>query len=120
VHLIAEGDVTLAQMKELLPIYESIIEKHGRLLVLMNLTHIGEVGFETRKCAMDWSKKHGPSVITAVYGASFVTRNVVNFVNRALRAISKDAAPLRYCETEAEARAWLHSQDAQRMQQPHG
>jgi len=101
--------VTLEEMQQLIPIYESILAEHGRLLLLLNLVHVGQVGFDTRKYAMDWSKKHAGSIVTAVVGASFFMRNTVNFVNRALRAMSMNPSPLGFFETEAQARAWMRS-----------
>ena len=108
-HLIAHGDLTLEQMKNLLPIYGDCLEQHGQVLILMNMTDIGNVGFSSRKLAADWSKPHAHAIYTAVYGASFAMRTILNLANRALRQISKQPTMLQFVETEKEGRAWLAS-----------
>jgi len=120
VHILACGDVTLPQMKALIPIYESVLAEHDRVLILMNLAHVGDVGFDTRKLAMEWSRRHASSTITGVYGASFFMRNIVNLVHRAQRAIVGSTAQLRFFEGEAEARAWLRSVERSFSQRPSG
>lgn len=118
VHIIADGDVTFEQMGQLLPIYDDCLQKYGQVLILMNVTRMGNVGHKTRKRAADWSKPQAHTIYTAVYGASFAIRNVINLVHHAIRIIGKQESMLQFFETEDQGRVWLARARKQRVNKP--
>lgn len=81
--------------------------QYGYRLTLATAEGRASVSPEARAMMVEWSRSQARHGSTAFLGASFAMKTVVNFVSRAIRALTNDHAPLRFFSTEAEARAWL-------------
>jgi hypothetical protein len=101
------GDIDERQMGEFVSIVLNLASARPYLLALADLHEMGDIPPEARKIAVRMRNR-----ITfrgmAFYNGRFRTRIVIKFILGAVNLLSPTADnPLRFCEDEAEARAWL-------------
>lgn len=111
-----EGDVLVAHLRgDLGPAEEGVFQqwrdrvtaRHGYRLILAVSEGSLSVTPEARKMIVHWSRLQTRPGSTAFVGASFAMQTVVNFVVRAIRALTSNRVTFAFFSSETEARAWL-------------
>jgi hypothetical protein len=104
------GDLPLAQNLEILAQYQALVEHHGYVLILMHVAESTGIDMNARKAAAEWGKTYHERCRSAVVGAPFVIRIVLELMNRATNLLSGQIGALKFVATEEEARGWLLAQ----------
>ncbi len=103
------GDITPEDMAAMFDDLRRFSRGRPHVLTLADLTRCGTLSAAARKAAAD-AGKGLPVRGAAVVGASFQMRMFATLMTRALNLFngaSDTYNPLRFFDTEAEARAWL-------------
>lgn len=107
---IAEQRVWIRQeMAQLLSRIESILEQHGRVFIIDDLSHGLSLPAETRRYAIEWLKEHRATAV-ALVGPNTAANAFVQLVLRAAAFLGANVPPLHVCKTLEEARAWIGEQ----------
>lgn len=104
--LIQQGDYTLDDAIKINAEVGAVLNKLGRVFVLVDQSRAGQTSPEARRCIMEWNKHHRASG-SVVFGGSRVSRATATLVIAATRLFRPDSAPTVFMETEFEARAWI-------------
>lgn len=109
------GDVSGSDMATQIRTLKGISERQGHSIFwLADVRHIGALTAEARHAAATMSKTTEARVAlrgSAVFGAAFGTRVLMNLLVRAIQVLNSDKLrPLAFVDTEAEARAFLATQ----------
>jgi hypothetical protein len=106
IFLIQQGDYSLDDALKTHAEIEGVLNKLGRVFVLVDQSHAGQTSPEARRSITEWNKRHRASG-SAVFGGSRVSRAAATLVITAIRLFKPDTAPTIFTESEAEARAWI-------------
>lgn len=110
-HIHFIGNLDLAQMKELISVYEQCVEKHGYLLMLMDVEKSTGFDVNARRYSADWAKTCPTVQSCAVYGASAALRGFLTILNRATQLLTRGKQPtLEFFASAAEGYMWLETQ----------
>lgn len=109
-HIRFQGDYTLEIASELRARMDAIGARFGYLLLLLNVRRFGTVTREARRFLAENRKRSQKSTAIAILGASFTARTFMTMLIRAMSALTNIPATLRFFDTEAEARTWLHDE----------
>jgi hypothetical protein len=101
------GDVTEDELRRLLVEWNRMIAGRRYSFQLIDLSRFGGLSSEARKVAREL-KQEPHTRGTAIFGASWQARAITAIFTRAVNLIQGNTDnPLRFFDTEAQARAWL-------------
>jgi hypothetical protein len=101
------GDISEAQMRRLCDETAAVAAGKDYLLMLVDLSSVGTISPGARKAIVE-EKRAQQVTGTGIVGASHHLRIIANFVIRAAALVQSDTHnPVRFFQTEAEARDWL-------------
>lgn len=105
------GLPTLVEVQQVYEVLEQDLRATGHHRVLFDLSRVDPKppGPEQRRCAAEWWKRHAAQIVLASYGMSWPVRVIMDLVRRVVGLFGPPMRS-RYFATEAEARAWLHTQ----------
>jgi hypothetical protein len=105
------GHVTADVMRRLYDIQLRFSQGKPHLFLILDVRHLAQLTAEARRVVIDGPASKGelvPVLGCAFIGASFNTRVLGTMVFRAARLLrGANAFPVRFCDTETEARAFL-------------
>lgn len=112
VHTTAAGELTTQLVTEM---FEEFYRLDGRGAPRYGLVGLGQLRLrstEVRRLAIAKSRAVTPALGTAIYGGRLQMRMIFSLFMRALALVIPrySERPMRFFETEAEARAWLDDQ----------
>jgi hypothetical protein len=107
------GDVTGADVAELIAISTRIVGSRPPVYAIADLRRVGSVSGEARKNWTSWFRSYG-FVAAACFGASFTTRTVATMIVAAVRAFSGLEPQVIFLSSEDDARAWIEKHRAHR------
>lgn len=107
------GIVHLSDAQKVTKLYEELIARHGRLLLLVDLTHLDKAMPEARKHFVGWLKStgNGARMSVAPFGANLIAATIARLLLSAVRQLSGNAPRVKICSDHAAARAWLSEQE---------
>lgn len=113
VHWKPRGIVELSDAQAVTKIYEGMIARNGRMLLLVDLTELNKALPDARKCFVDWLKAtgNGARMAVAPFGANVITAAIATLLASAARRLGGFAPRVRICHDRAAARAWLTEQE---------
>jgi hypothetical protein len=105
------GDISEAEMLRLRVVARALSAGRPYVLSLVDLSRIGAVSAGARKASID-PEPVAPLLGTAIFGASFTTRVIAQFVNTAASLLARpkdrtEDSRIHFFATEEPARAWL-------------
>lgn len=103
---VPNGDITASDLPGMIAFVEHHAAGLPYVLVLVDISELGEVSPDVRKASADLSKAlpyHG----MAFYGASFQARLFVKLLWNVMNLFSGRDNPAHFARTEEEARAWI-------------
>lgn len=105
------GLPTPIEVQRIYDVLEQHLRASGHHRVLFDLSRVDPKppGAEQRRHAAEWWRRHGAQLALASYGMSWPVRVIMDLVRRAVGLFGPEMRS-RYFATEAEARAWLHTQ----------
>lgn len=106
VFTIVHGVASLDASRRYLELVAEVTAKHGRVVMLTDVTKGFGLSPETRRYTTEWGKTHTVAA-SAVFGASAPARAMLLFVTRAMSLVSNYHSNVRFFAAEAEARDWL-------------
>lgn len=113
VHWKPRGIVELIDAQEVTTLYTEMINRHGRMLLLVDLTELNKAMPDARKCFVDWLKAtgNGARMAVAPFGANVVTAAIATLMASAARRLGGFAPRVKICHDRAVACAWLTEQE---------
>jgi len=109
-----DGTFCVEDARQYVELLSEIVRKHHEYYACGDLRRMGQFPPETRRVMVEGHKTlHCAGV--AIIGAPFLLRTMIVMAVRALSAIGKNDAPLRFVANQEEAMAWLSAQRAQRQ-----
>jgi hypothetical protein len=99
------GPMSSDEAAELLEELTELARLVPHALGLMDISGLGQLSSEARLVALKWTRP--PNTETAVYGASFRHRVMLELLSKAARLFARDFSAMNFFETEREARAFL-------------
>ncbi len=104
-----KGEVTLADMVEILRVMAQIKRECGSVFALYDSRENTGLDPAARKYAVDNGSEATQAVAAASFGAPFAMRIVVNMINRAHGLLRITSTPTVLFDTEAQARVYLQT-----------
>ncbi|WP_438015355.1 STAS/SEC14 domain-containing protein [Sorangium sp. So ce315] len=104
-----EGDLSVDAALALAAACRRINDSGRDVLMLCDSRHMGTVPAPTRKAMADGFRPVR-FIAIAVFGASFTVRVISTLAIKSIQILNRQAYPVEFFETEAEARAWLAAQ----------
>ncbi|MGK4000394.1 STAS/SEC14 domain-containing protein [Sorangium sp. So ce1024] len=101
-----EGDLTVDAARALAAACRRINDSGREVVMLCDSRRMGTVPAPTRK-AMAEGFRPVRFIAIAVFGASFTVRVITTLATKSIQILNRQAYPVEFFETEAEARAWL-------------
>jgi hypothetical protein len=89
-------------------IVEPVFKKYPHVFHLTDARRGFSLNAAARRTYVEWGKTHAFAA-SAVFGAGTMTRGLLELTSRAISLFGKPL-PMKFCDTEAEARAWLAQQ----------
>lgn len=106
-YYILRGNLSADELVGFIAVRDEVASGSPFLLALADLRELGTIPVEARKVAAHRLKR-SPYRGTAIFGASLQARTLAKLVLGAARLLGReDRNPVRFFDTEAEARAWL-------------
>lgn len=107
------GTVGLSDAQTVTKLYEEMIARNGRLLLLVDLTELHKALPEARKYFVGWLKAtgNGPRMAVAPFGASLIAVAMAALLLSAARQVAGYAPRVKICTDRATAHAWLTEQE---------
>lgn len=110
-HVHSDGYLDVATTKQLIVVYQSVIDHFGYFLMRMDMSKSTGIDLEARRCAVDWGKDWLDVHATAATGASLIVRMFVGLMFRASQLLAKNTTSTMYfASDEASAISWLMEQ----------
>lgn len=110
-----DGIFTVEDAHQYIELLSEIVRKYSEYYACGDLRRMGQFPAETRRVMVEGHKTlHCAGV--AIIGAPFLLRTMIVMAVRALSAIGKNDAPLRFVQNQEEAMSWLSAQRAKRQQ----
>lgn len=109
----ATGDVSVEEARRAVAEIRPLLLDKPRVFFLVDIKRLGAMSSDARTATMGVTK--GTNVRgTAVFGATFQQRVVLTLIYKAAKLLNKydDRNPLFFCDTEAQARAWIEERRA--------
>lgn len=100
------GDVSLQDVKQIVSVIDSLIERHGRYGGVIDIQRLGSFSPDARRVASEWTGS-GASYGNAFYGGGLTARVLMVLVSRVIQLTMGSLMPLGFFKTAEEARAWL-------------
>lgn len=91
-------------------LYVDLANRYGYRLALLFGRETTTITPEARRLMAEWNAVLRDPFAGAVVGASFTAKTIANMLIRAMELITRRPTDLSFCDTEAEARAWLDKQ----------
>jgi len=116
-----EGDVVVARIRGpydadvaryLENLYVDQVKRFGYRLALLHARETTTITPEARRLMSEWNTARQDRAAGAVVGASFAAKTVAGMLTRAIALITRKPTPLRFFDTEVEAREWIELQRA--------
>jgi hypothetical protein len=105
--LVMEGDESAADAEGMLVAMRAFAKGRDRVFVLSNITRLGTISAEARRISADANNIENVRAVAA-FGGSFAQRVMAKLVLTAFEILGQgSAAPTRFFDTEAHARAWF-------------
>lgn len=109
--IILEGDLNAKEVIDLYAVLAEFREKNGRSAsLLVDAKRMSSMTSEARKATVTEikkDKKFHENYYTAVFGASFQIRVLINLLLNAVSIVTGQPNNAKFFKTEEEARAWL-------------
>ncbi len=107
------GTVGLSDAEAVTKLYQEMIARNGRLLLLVDLTELNKALPEARKHFVGWLKStgNGPRMAVAPFGASLIAATIAALLVSAARQVTGYAPRVKICTDRATAQAWLTAQE---------
>jgi len=106
------GDISPAESDRLTGEIRRLTLDKPRAFLLSDVRRVGEVGTETRNRWID-AMKSVDICGTAIFGASFYIRVIATLGHKIGKVLhGRDNNPYFFCDTEAQARAWIEERRA--------
>lgn len=106
-HIIVQGNLTLANITAMVDVYQALVEEQGFLLNLMDVHQSVGIDMAARRMATEWSARNAKRVWSGIVGAKPIVRTTMNMFNRAAKVLGKSEPGLNFFADEAAARVWL-------------
>ena len=103
------GHPTMAHIQQVFRTVEQVPAAHPRYFLAADMRHSGIPEAAARRWAMEWVRDHQP-VAFACFGSNVAIRTVLTLMLNAIRFLGSHQPPTLFCQTEAEARAYLGRQ----------
>jgi hypothetical protein len=100
------GTLVESDIRALFTTAYEIMARQGRFFLLLDATRGTDVKPAARKHILSYSKEP-PFTGTAIYGAPFQTRVMVNMIVNAVNMFRTEKFAVLVCDEEARARAWI-------------
>lgn len=104
-----DGDMVLDESKQIHAELERVIEEHGRVFVLVDMSQGRNTAPDARRFIAEWNRRHRVSG-AVIFGGSVPQRAAATLVFTAIRLFRPSMFPLAMLKTEAESRAWIEEQ----------
>lgn len=101
------GLLMAEDLKAISAAYTQVRNQHGTLFGLYDSQRADGIHRSAREALVNAKERPPETDATAIFGASFALRTMGNMVQRALTGLGRRASPMRFLETESEARAYL-------------
>lgn len=113
VHWKPRGAVGLSDAQAVTALYGEMIARHGRMLLLVDLTDLSKAAPEARRHFVDWLKTtgNGARMAVAPFGANFIAAAIATLLASAARRLGGYAPRVKICAERSVARAWLLEQE---------
>jgi hypothetical protein len=107
------GDISVDETRRRIAEIRSLLLDKPVVFFLIDFRHGGSISPEARAVAMGVTKDTNVRG-TAIFGASLRLRVLITLISKAAKVLYKydNRNPLFFCETEAQARAWLEERRA--------
>jgi hypothetical protein len=113
VFVAVDGDVSVDQARSLVAVIRPILLEKPRVFFIVDFNRFGALPPEARDATRGVTK--GTNVRgTVIFGATFQQRVVMTLTYKAAKLLNRydDRNPLFFCDTEAQARAWVEERRA--------
>lgn len=104
-----KGNISLKEVSRFIEIFNSLLKKHKRALLISDLSHASTIDQDARRHIVDWTRQQ-TAFATAAVSAGFMQRALTSLMVRALKLISGKNTPLAFFQDKESARAWLSQQ----------
>ena len=101
------GDVTLEEYVELQKLYDTILAAHGYICILADAKQSGSIDARARRISGSWGQRNATRMCLALYDAPVPMRVIVTLIVTAIRMLTGQVIPLRFFDTEEQARNYL-------------
>jgi hypothetical protein len=105
----AQGEISLAEIQDLLAACRQIGERSGYWLILVDARAGVSISPEARRYIGEASRGPRPPSVTAIFGAGVIERAFLLFIRSAIRLVRGLDSPVEMFRNGEEARAWLAS-----------
>lgn len=107
------GTVQLSDAQAVTKLYQEMINRNGRMLLLVNLTELDKAMPEARKHLVGWLQAtgNGAHMAVAPFGANLIAATLATLLISATRRLTEYAPRVKICSDQATARAWLTEQE---------
>ena len=113
VHWKPRGTVRLSDAQAVTMLYQEMISRNGRMLLLVDLADLDKAMPEARKHFVSWLQTtgNGARMAVAPFGANLIAAAIATLLASATRRLARYAPRVRICADRATARAWLTEQE---------
>lgn len=108
--IVNHGPLHAEEADLFLAIYQQIYDRHGYLLIVLDLRDSGAANSEARRALVGWAKTRATTVAIGAISGNIVARTTLTLMSSAMRVLSKHVPHLGFFSTESEAREWLTRQ----------
>ncbi len=113
VHWKPRGTVDLSDAQAVTSLYQEMISRNGRMLLLVDLSDLKKAQPDARKHFVGWLKAtgNGTRMAVAPFGANLIAAAIATLLVSAARRLGGFAPRVKICTDRATARAWLIEQE---------
>lgn len=105
-----DGLFELPEFEQQCRVMDEVRAQHGRVYVIAMTAKANSMTPPVRKAMSQYLKEHAVAGVANV-AASLIARGIATLVRHGIELVYGPTAPLRFCQTEEEARAWIAELD---------
>lgn len=111
------GQPLMSDIQGVFNLVNQVHAAHPRFFIAADMRHSLIPEATARRWAMEWLRDHQP-VAFACFGSNVAIRTVLSLMLNAIRFLGSQQPPTLFCQTEAEARAYLGRQGSLAIRPP--
>lgn len=104
------GDLTIEQVPDFAACNKYYANSVGYVMCVADASKVGTMTPQSRRLSAELSRELACPGVTAIYGASLISRTLGTLLMKAISITRKVPAEVAFFKTEAEARSWLAEQ----------